>query len=63
MTANWTQMRPGHFDTSLLPKTRKAPQGQFELFAVADIAVAPAPKTESAPEADGQLGLFGEDML
>lgn len=51
-------MRPGHFDVKLLPRVRKAPQGQGELFSVADVAPAAAPETSPVPETDGQLSMF-----
>ena len=56
---DWLEMRPGHFDTSLLPRTRKAAPGQDGLFALADVA---PPETRKAPraaaEVDGQQDLF-----
>ena len=58
MTA-WADMKPGHFDKSLLPRTRKAPAGQGELFNLADVA--PASGTASPvpePELEGQGDLF-----
>lgn len=55
---DWLDMNPGHFDTSLLPRTRRAPRGQFELFTVADVAPPSAPAAQAAPQLDGQLDLF-----
>jgi hypothetical protein len=59
MTTTWADMKPGHFDTSRLPRTRKPPAGQGELFNLADIApdARPAPPTP-APELDGQGDLL-----
>ena len=57
---NWLEMRPGHFDERELPKTRKAPQGQNELFSVADIAPATAKAPKACSEMDGQADLFSE---
>jgi hypothetical protein len=57
MTA-WTDMKPGHFDASLLPNVRKAAPGQGELFAVADVAPVPARAGEPREELDGQEALF-----
>jgi hypothetical protein len=57
---DWLEMSPGHFDATLLPKTRKSAPGQDGLFSVADVA---APKTRKSartePELDGQQDLFG----
>jgi hypothetical protein len=58
MTA-WADMKPGHFDSALLPRVRRAPAGQGELFAVADVAPAARPVSSAPePELDGQGDLF-----
>jgi hypothetical protein len=60
MTA-WTDMKPGHFDASLLPRVRMAAPGQGELFHVADVAPGPAPAGSPAQqEIDGQGDLFSD---
>ena len=57
---NWLEMRPGHFDERELPKTRKAPQGQNELFSVADIAPPKVKPAKTETQLEGQADLFGE---
>jgi len=57
---NWLDMKPGHFDERELPRTRKAPEGQNELFSVADIAPVKARPAKTAAELDGQADLFSD---
>ena len=54
---NWLEMKPGHFDTALLPARHRkpAPEG---LFSVADVAPAKAPASTPSPELDGQGDLL-----
>jgi hypothetical protein len=54
---SWLEMRPAHFDTTLLPRRHRRPEPEG-LFSVADIAPPPAPKPTAAPELDGQGELF-----
>ena len=55
---DWLEMRPAHFDASLLPRKHRKPEAEG-LFSVADIAPA-APKTapKQGQEMEGQEGLF-----
>ena len=55
---NWLEMTPGHFDASLLPRTRKGPEGQPGLFSVADVATSRTPASTPQAELDGQAELF-----
>ena len=55
---DWLEMKPAHFDASLLPRKHRKPEPEG-LFSVADIAPATAkPAPEPGPETEGQEELF-----
>ncbi len=57
----WADMRPGHFDASLLPRVRRTAAGQGELIPLADVAPVALPaRTPPPAEISGQDVLFGE---
>ena len=56
---NWLEMRPAHFDRSLLSKRAQREADLPGLFSAADVTPAQAQSSKPAPELDGQADLFG----
>jgi hypothetical protein len=58
---DWLDMRPAHFDKSLMSRSAQRAAADQGLFDLADVAAVMPRKTKpKAPQLDGQFDLFGE---